>query len=236
MILYGYIYKTTNIKTGQFYIGQHKIKNSERLEDYLGSGTHLLRQLKNTPRTMYLKEILQFCKDDNELNDLEFYYCNSFVVSDPLCMNIKTGGNHFKANKSSIEKMLETKRKNNSFSKYWLGKKRSPETIEKMRKSKTGVPLKRKKSVLPCIIRTCPICQKEFICKCNSKQKTCSNSCHLKRVVNIRLENTKKIEVVCEICGKKTKKYAYKNRPLKSYCSQKCYWNSMKKEKNESIN
>lgn len=113
-------------------------------------------------------------------------------------MNIKTGGNHFKANKSSIEKMLETKRKNNSFSKYWLGKKRSPETIEKMRKSKTGVPLKRKKSVLPCIIRTC----------------------HLKRVVNIRLENTKKIEVVCEICGKKTKKYAYKNRPLKSYCSQ----------------
>ena len=234
MTPYGYIYKTTNIKTGQFYIGQHKIKDNEKLEDYLGSGTHLLRQLKNTPKTMYLKEILQFCKDNNELNDLESYYCNSFVVSNPLCMNIKTGGNHFKANKSSIEKMLETKRKNNSFSKYWLGKKRSPETIEKMRKNRTRVYTKRK-NVLPSVIKICPICQKEFVCKYNSKQKTCSNSCHLKRVVNIRLENEKKIEVMCEICGKKTKKYAYKNRPLKSYCSQKCYWKSMKKENNESV-
>ena len=73
-----YIYKTTNIKNGKVYIGQH----SRGSESYLGSGTLLRRAILKHGITNFQKEIIEECSTKKELNEREIYWINEIGIFD----------------------------------------------------------------------------------------------------------------------------------------------------------
>jgi len=66
-----YIYKTTNLVNGKIYIGKHKSNTNRR---YLGSGIKLKQAIKKYGYCNFSVEILEYCKNEIELNDREKYW------------------------------------------------------------------------------------------------------------------------------------------------------------------
>lgn len=84
------IYKTTNLINGKIYIGQDSKNNSM----YLGSGLILFKAIKKYGLNNFKKEILEYCKTKNQLNEQEKYWikkCNS--TDHKIGYNIAKGGN-----------------------------------------------------------------------------------------------------------------------------------------------
>jgi len=69
---YRYIYKTINLLTKNFYIGQHTTYNE--YDSYLGSGTELNKDIKKYGRNYFLKGIIEYCDSLEKLNDREIYW------------------------------------------------------------------------------------------------------------------------------------------------------------------
>lgn len=70
--IFGYIYVTTNLIDGKYYIGQHK---SDDLNDsYFGSGKYLQRAIKRHGKENFKKEILAICDNQEQLNDREIWF------------------------------------------------------------------------------------------------------------------------------------------------------------------
>ena len=66
---YHYIYKTTCIVNGKYYIGMH---STDSLNDgYLGSGKRLWRSINYHSKDKHKKVILEFCVDREELKKRE---------------------------------------------------------------------------------------------------------------------------------------------------------------------
>jgi len=87
---YHYIYKTTCQVTGKFYVGMH---STDDLDDgYLGSGKILGYSIGKHGRENHKKEILEFCETRNELKKREAEIVNEELLTDPLCINLKYGG------------------------------------------------------------------------------------------------------------------------------------------------
>lgn len=87
---YHFIYKTTNLKNGKFYIGMH---STDDLNDgYLGSGTKLRRSIRRHGIENFKLEILEFLQDRDSLKEKEKELVNEDLLKDPMCMNLKTGG------------------------------------------------------------------------------------------------------------------------------------------------
>lgn len=87
---YHYIYKTTNLKTGRFYIGMH---STDDLDDgYLGSGTRLRRSIRRHGKESFKLEILEFLPDRASLEQRETQLITEDLIKNPLCMNIIFGG------------------------------------------------------------------------------------------------------------------------------------------------
>ncbi|MBC8428286.1 hypothetical protein H8D04_00240 [bacterium] len=59
------IYKTTNNINGKYYIGKSKYDNPE----YIGSGIILKKAITKYGLENFSKEILEYCKTIDELND-----------------------------------------------------------------------------------------------------------------------------------------------------------------------
>ena len=70
--MYGYIYKTTNLIDGKFYIGQHQAEGFD--EGYYGSGVHLRRAIKKYGKENFLVEIMQICESQKELDAAEVWW------------------------------------------------------------------------------------------------------------------------------------------------------------------
>ena len=85
-----YIYKTTNIITGKFYVGMHSAFNLD--DGYLGSGKRLWYSIKKYGKENHKKEILEFCKDRNELIKREEEIVNEDFIRNEMCMNLMKGG------------------------------------------------------------------------------------------------------------------------------------------------
>jgi len=64
------IYKTTNLINGKIYVGQDSKNNPK----YLGSGKILKYALKKYGLENFKKEILEYCKTIDELNEREKYW------------------------------------------------------------------------------------------------------------------------------------------------------------------
>lgn len=87
---YHYIYKTTCQVTGKFYIGMH---STDDLDDgYLGSGKILGYSIGKHGRENHKKEILEFCETRDDLKKREAEVVNEELLANPLCINLKYGG------------------------------------------------------------------------------------------------------------------------------------------------
>lgn len=91
---YGYVYKLTHIKSGKIYIGAktgNKVNKS-----YYGSGSIWNKEIisKCNPDKDINREILQWCKNVNELNQAEQYWIDFYDSTNPnIGYNIQKGGN-----------------------------------------------------------------------------------------------------------------------------------------------
>ena len=83
------IYKTTNIVNGKYYIGKSKYNR----EEYLGSGKILLQSIKKNGKKLFIKEILEYCETDKELNIREKYWIKKLDSTNKnKGYNIQLGG------------------------------------------------------------------------------------------------------------------------------------------------
>lgn len=116
------IYKTTNLINGKFYIGKDKNNN----DSYLGSGLLLKKAIKKYGKENFKKEILEFCQDEEELNDKEKYWIlNTNAIN--LGYNILeggTGGDTFTNNPNKLE-----------ISKKYFNRRHTQETKDKISKN-----------------------------------------------------------------------------------------------------
>lgn len=126
-----YIYKTTCQKTGKWYIGMH---STDDLDDgYLGSGMLLWKSIKKYGKEFHTKEIVHFCETRSDLAALEEILVAE-AKKDPMCMNLANGGIGYFDRPNTSE---ETRRK---LSEASLGKRKSAQHCESIRKARIGVP------------------------------------------------------------------------------------------------
>lgn len=87
---YHYIYKTTNLLNGKYYIGMH---STDDLDDgYMGSGKRLRRSLNKHGKDNHKVEILEFVDTREELKKREEEIVNLNEIAKVECMNLKVGG------------------------------------------------------------------------------------------------------------------------------------------------
>ena len=85
-----YIYKVTCNVTGKYYIGMHSTSNLE--DGYFGSGKVLKRSLNKYGKENHSIEILEWLTDRSSLKLREKEIVNEELLVDPMCMNLKIGG------------------------------------------------------------------------------------------------------------------------------------------------
>ena len=167
---YHFIYKTTNLLTGRYYIGMHSTDNLE--DGYMGSGKRLRRSLNKYGKENHKVEILEFVSSREELIKKEKEIVSLNEIAKKQCMNLMAGGRGgfisdkqqkkraIAANKALVKKLKTDKEFNDNFRKkitegviksyekgrkinlpLFTGKKHTKKTKEKMRKSKLGYGL-----------------------------------------------------------------------------------------------
>lgn len=133
------IYKTINLINNKSYIGKDHKNNPA----YLGSGKLLKRAIKKYGKDNFKKEILEYCIDNDHLNECEIFWINKLdAVNSDNYYNIASGGNGGKLGNVVNEKRKaslighilseETKQK---IKEKAIGRKASAETKKKMSNS-----------------------------------------------------------------------------------------------------
>lgn len=95
--MYGYIYKTTYLKTGDVYIGQHTsdyVRKYQKIDSwYFGSGK-IIQNIIRKYGTKYLKcEIIEWCESKEKLNESEIYHIEKYKKDfNEKCFNVAKGG------------------------------------------------------------------------------------------------------------------------------------------------
>jgi hypothetical protein len=141
-----YTYKIICLKgsfAGHYYLGQHKTNDLN--DGYTGSGTkiqHYFKKYNKIENETYIKQILNFYDNVDELNEAEEILIGDKWKTDPLCLNLCAGGRGYNMNykhnrKSHIcseacKQKIGAKNKGN---KARLGMKASEETKQKMREA-----------------------------------------------------------------------------------------------------
>lgn len=87
---FNYIYKTTNLLNGKYYIGMHSTDNLN--DGYNGSGKKLWYSIKKYGKENFKCEILEFLPDRSSLKEREKELVNIDLLNDLLCMNLMCGG------------------------------------------------------------------------------------------------------------------------------------------------
>ena len=85
-----YLYKTTCIITGRWYIGMHSTNNLN--DGYMGSGKRLRRSIRKHGIENHTKEILEFFENRDLLLEGEKKTITEDMVLDNNCMNLMGGG------------------------------------------------------------------------------------------------------------------------------------------------
>jgi hypothetical protein len=130
---YNYVYKQTR-DNGEYYIGIH---SSELESDqYNGSGT-IFKNKYNADPDSFTMEILYGFETRLEASDMEGVLVTEETLRDPLCLNLKTGGQH------GIYYHTEAHKEKMSFNmagskNHFSGKKHTAATKKKMSETRTG--------------------------------------------------------------------------------------------------
>jgi group I intron endonuclease len=155
---YHFIYKTTSLIDGRYYIGMHSTNNLT--DGYLGSGTQLMRAVRKYGKENFVMEILEYLPTKELLSQREKEIVTMQEVTDRKCMNLKIGGiggfpptakQRFLERMKEVDfkKMFGQKASERNKEQYkngkrvpnppnWTGRKHKPETLEKMKDVKKG--------------------------------------------------------------------------------------------------
>lgn len=87
---YHFIYKTTNLINGKFYIGMHS--TSDLNDGYIGSGKRLRRSINKYGKENFKMEILEYYPDRCSLKEREKDLVNEEMINNIECLNLKCGG------------------------------------------------------------------------------------------------------------------------------------------------
>lgn len=85
-----FIYKTTCSLTNRYYYGMHSTNNLN--DGYLGSGKFLKNSINKYGIENHICEHLEFLDSRENLKQREIEIINDKMINDPLCMNLKHGG------------------------------------------------------------------------------------------------------------------------------------------------
>lgn len=115
-----FIYKTTCLKTGKFYIGQHYGYEND---SYLGSGLTLQNHIKKYGIENFKRQILEYAEDRVDLDILEAKYISFKTLKNKKCLNRTIGGGYI-INCGKYKKIFqllckETKKHLNEFDFYF---------------------------------------------------------------------------------------------------------------------
>lgn len=86
-----YIYKITNIATGQFYIGKRSHCNPA-IDEYMGSGVRIRRAISKYGVDAFRKEILAIFDDEESAYALEAALVTKEMIELPYTYNMHEGG------------------------------------------------------------------------------------------------------------------------------------------------
>jgi hypothetical protein len=144
-----FVYKTTCIETGKWYIGLHSTDNMD--DGYLGSGMRLTRSVKKYGESAHNREILFMGSTRKEASNKEAELLSEDVRKDSMCMNLGPGGlgatdrpatstetsaKLSKASKGYVRTKAWYKKIVASRAKTWTT--HTPEAREKIRRALTG--------------------------------------------------------------------------------------------------
>lgn len=87
---YHFIYKTTNLLSGRYYIGMHSTNNLN--DGYLGSGKRLRYSIQKYGGKNHKREILEFVESREALEAREAEIVTLDEIAKKECMNLKVGG------------------------------------------------------------------------------------------------------------------------------------------------
>jgi group I intron endonuclease len=87
---YHFIYKTTNLLNGQYYIGMHSTSNLH--DGYLGSGKRLNYSINKYGKKNFKMDILEQLPSRELLIEKEKEIINVEILKDLNCLNLQTGG------------------------------------------------------------------------------------------------------------------------------------------------
>lgn len=85
------VYKTTNLLTGQYYIGKHT-QETDEFDGYFGSGIRLRRSIAKYSREHFVRETLGEYQSDEQAYTAEIAMLGNSWETDPLCYNMSAGG------------------------------------------------------------------------------------------------------------------------------------------------
>src|SRR5574344_2496785 len=149
----GYIYKVTNIITGQFYIGQRSNYTGTPEEDlgiHYFTSSKIVRPLFKSNTSEWKKEILYRDINYAEMLDYREGYEIHKVINDKLCLNGYDPTNHGFRTMAGVHRSEETRRKMSEAKKHQSeeakrknseahkGKHKSEEAKRKMSIAKKG--------------------------------------------------------------------------------------------------
>ena len=84
------IYLTKNLINGKEYIGQH-VSNNE-IDNYFGSGILLNKALKKYGRNNFVNGVIEYCTNEEELNEKEEFWIKELNTLQPNGYNISASG------------------------------------------------------------------------------------------------------------------------------------------------
>lgn len=91
---FSYLYRITNKFTGEYYIGIRSCNGNPEDDSYMGSGIRITASIEKYGRDNFQKEILKVCESREDASQAEAEMVNEDRLKDPLCLNLKTGGEY----------------------------------------------------------------------------------------------------------------------------------------------
>lgn len=103
-----YVYKVSNLNSGEYYYGKRSSKKHWKKDTYMGSGLLLNKKRKAHPKDEWVKEVLLLLDSEEEAYLYEKICIGDRWETDPLCLNLIEGGKGITS--SSMKKVWEEKR------------------------------------------------------------------------------------------------------------------------------
>lgn len=100
---HSYVYKITNIITNEYYIGISSCNEDPQNHQYFGSGIRICNSVKKHGKSNFKKEILEIFNSRELASISESKYVTEETLLDPLCLNLKTGGEYLMGVKHAKE-------------------------------------------------------------------------------------------------------------------------------------